>query len=247
MDGSNPTLLWGYGAYGISIDPEFNPVLLAWLEKGGVFAIAHPRGGGEYGDDWHKGGQKLTKPNTWRDFIACGEYLIDNHYTSTAKLGIEGGSAGGITIGRAITERPELFAAAIDEVPDSNMVRIENTPNGPPNIPEFGSTQTQWGFEDLYAMDAYEHVRDGVHYPAVLVTTGWNDPRVASSQPGKMAARLEAATGSGKPVLLRVEYSAGHGYGSTKAQNEELAADNWSFLLWQFGVAGFQPDDAAGK
>ncbi|MGA2341487.1 MAG: prolyl oligopeptidase family serine peptidase [Terracidiphilus sp.] len=247
MDGSNPTLLWGYGAYGISIDPEFNPVLLAWLEKGGVFAIAHPRGGGEYGDDWHKGGQKLTKPNTWRDFIACGEYLIDNHYTSTPMLGIEGGSAGGITIGRAITERPELFAAAIDEVPDSNMVRIENTPNGPPNIPEFGSTQTQWGFEDLYAMDAYEHVRDGVHYPAVLVTTGWNDPRVASSQPGKMAARLEAATGSGKPVLLRVEYSAGHGYGSTKAQNEELAADNWSFLLWQFGVAGFQPDDAAGK
>jgi prolyl oligopeptidase len=245
MDGTNPTLLWGYGAYGISIDPEFNPVLLAWLEKGGVFAIAHPRGGGEYGDDWHKGGQLLTKPNTWRDFIACGEYLIDNHYTSTPKLGIEGGSAGGITIGRSITERPDLFAAAIDEVPMSNSMRFENMPNGPPNIPEFGSVKTQWGFEDLYAMGAYEHVRDGVHYPAVLVTTGWNDPRVASWQPGKMAARLEAATGSGEPVLLRVEYSAGHGIGSTKAQNEELDADNWSFLLWQFGVAGFQPGDAA--
>jgi len=245
MDGTNPTLLWGYGAYGISIDPEFNPVLLAWLEKGGVFAIAHPRGGGEYGDDWHKGGQLLTKPNTWRDFIACGEYLIDNHYTSTPKLGIEGGSAGGITIGRSITERPDLFAAAIDEVPMSNSMRFENMPNGPPNIPEFGSVKTQWGFEDLYAMGAYEHVRDGVHYPAVLLTTGWNDPRVASWQPGKMAARLEAATGSGEPVLLRVEYSAGHGIGSTKAQNEELDADNWSFLLWQFGVAGFQPGDAA--
>ena len=245
LDGTNPTLLWGYGAYGISIDPEFNPVLLAWLEKGGVFAIAHPRGGGEYGDDWHRGGQKLTKPNTWRDFIACGQYLIDNHYTSTPKLGIEGGSAGGITIGRTITERPDLFAAAVDEVPMSNSMRFENTPNGPPNIPEFGTTQTQWGFEDLFAMGAYEHVHDGAHYPAVMLTTGWNDPRVVSWQPGKMAARLQAATGSGKPVLLRVEYSGGHGIGSTKVQNEELDADNWSFLLWQFGVAGFQPSVAA--
>jgi prolyl oligopeptidase len=241
LDGGNPTILWGYGAYGISIDPEFNPVLLAWLEKGGVFSIAHPRGGGEYGDDWHKWGQKLTKPNTWRDFIACGEYLIANHYTSTPELGIEGGSAGGITIGRSITERPDLFAAAIDEVPMSNSMRYENTPNGPPNIPEFGSVQTLWGFEDLYEMGAYEHVRDGVHYPAVMLTTGWNDPRVASWQPGKMAARLQAATGSGKPVLLRVDYAGGHGIGSTKAQNEELTADNWSFLLWQFGVDGFQP------
>lgn len=186
-------------------------------------------------------GEKLTKPNTWRDFIACSEYLIDNHYTSPAKLGIQGGSAGGILIGRSITERPDLFAAALDDVGVSDAMRFENTPNGPPNIPEFGSVQTQWGFEDLYAMDAYQHVRDGVDYPAVLLTTGWNDPRVASWQPGKMAARLQAATTSGKPVLLRVEYSAGHGMGSTKLQDEEEAADHWSFLLWQFGVAGFQP------
>jgi len=241
MDGSNPAILWGYGAYGISIDPGFDPTLLAWLEKGGVYAVAHPRGGGEYGEDWHKAGQKLTKPNTWRDFIACAEYLIDHHYTSAARLAGQGGSAGGITVGMAITERPDLFAAAIDQVGLSDALRFENTPNGPPNIPEFGSVRTQWGFEDLYTMSAYAHVRDDVHYPAVLLSTGWNDPRVASWQPGKMTARLQAATGSGKPVLLRVDYAAGHGIGSTKAQNDEERADRWSFVLWQFGVAGFQP------
>lgn len=241
MDGSNPTLIRGYGAYGITIDPEFDPILLAWLEKGGVYAWAHPRGGGVYGEDWHKWGEKLTKPNTWRDFIACAEYLIDHHYTSSAKLAGSGTSAGGVTIGRAFTERPDLFAAALDRVGMSNAVRSEETPNGPPNIPEFGTVKTQWGFEDLYAMDAYHHVRDGVKYPAILVTTGWNDPRVASWEPGKMAARLQAATSSGKPILLRVEYAGGHGMGSTKAQNEDQIADEWSFLLWQFGVEGFQP------
>jgi len=241
MDGSNPTLMRGYGAYGITIDPSFDPTLLAWLEKGGVYAWAHPRGGGVYGEDWHKWGQKLTKPNTWRDFIACAQYLIDSHYTSPEKLAGQGTSAGGITIGRALTERPDLFAAAIDRVGVSNAVRSEDTPNGPPNIPEFGTVKTQWGFEDLYAMDAYLHVRDGAHYPAILLTTGWNDPRVASWEPGKMTARLQAATGSRKPILLRVDYVAGHGMGSTKSQVEEEMADDWSFLLWQFGVAGFQP------
>lgn len=241
MDGSNPTLLRGYGAYGITLDPSFDPKLLAWLEKGGIYAVAHPRGGGVYGEDWHKWGQKLAKPNTWRDFIACAEYLIDNHDTSPAKLAGQGTSAGGITIGRAFTERPDLFAAALDRVGVSNALRSEDTPNGPPNIPEFGTVRDQWGFEDLYAMDAYHHVRDGVHYPAILLTTGWNDPRVASWEPGKMTARLQAATGSGKPILLRVDYAAGHGMGSTKTQIEDEEADEWSFLLWQFGVTGFQP------
>jgi len=240
MDGSNPTLLDGYGAYSITIDPFFDPRRIAWLERGGVLAEAHVRGGGEYGEDWHKWGQKLTKPNTWRDFIACAQYLVDHKYTSPARLAGEGTSAGGITIGRAFTERPELFAAALDRVGVSNAVRQEFSPNGPPNVPEFGSVDTQEGFEDLYAMDAYLHVRDGVRYPAVLVTTGWNDPRVASWEPGKMAARLQAATASGKPVLLRVEYAAGHGMGSTKSQLEEEMADSWSFLLWQFGVSGFE-------
>lgn len=247
MDGTNPTLLDGYGSYGISIDPEFDPMLLAWLEKGGAFAEAHPRGGGEYGEDWHKGGQKLTKPNTWRDFIACAQYLIDNHYTSASKLAGEGTSAGGITIGRAFTERPDLFAAALDRVGVSNAMRSEYSPNGPPNIPEFGTVENQYGFEDLLAMDAYQHVRDGVHYPAIMVTTGWNDPRVTSWEPGKMTARLQAATASGKPVLLRVEYAGGHGMGSTKTQHENQTADEWSFLLWQFGVPEFQPAGAASK
>jgi prolyl oligopeptidase len=241
MDGSNPAWITGYGAYGISLDPSFNPILLAWLEKGGVYAVAHPRGGGENGEDWHKWGMKLTKPNTWRDFIACAEYLIDQKFTSSAKLGGSGTSAGGITIGRTFTERPDLFAAVLDRVGVSNALRSEFSPNGPPNIPEFGSVKSQWGFEDLYTMDAYLHVRNGVRYPAVMLTTGFNDPRVASWEPAKMAARLQAATASGRPILLRVDYAAGHGIGSTRTQVEEELADEMSFMLWQFGVPGFQP------
>ncbi len=241
LDGSNPALMMGYGAYGISMDPYFDPKLLAWLERGAVYAIAHVRGGGEYGEEWHLAGKKLTKPNTWRDFIACGEYLVAQKYTSPAKLGIWSASAGGITIGRSITERPDLFAAAIDGVPVSDALRMEMEPNGPPNVPEFGSSSNLWGFEDLYAMSSYHHVRDAVKYPAVMVMTGFNDPRVASWQAGKMAARLEAATESGNPVLLRVDYDAGHGVGSTKTQRQVEMADEYSFLLWRFGVAGFLP------
>jgi prolyl oligopeptidase len=240
-DGSNPTLLQGYGSYGFTFDPSFDPKLLAWLERGGVAAVAHVRGGGEYGEDWHKAGMKLTKPNTWRDFIACGEYLIANGYTSSARLGGMGVSAGGITIGRALTERPDLFAAAIDAVGMSDALRIELSPNGPPNIPEFGSVKSRDGFKGLHAMSAYHHVKAGTRYPAVMLTTGMNDPRVASWEPAKMAARLQAATASGRPVLLRVEYKGGHGIGETKTQRQEEFADAWSFLLWQFGVPEFQP------
>ncbi len=241
LDGSNPTLLEGYGAYGISEDPYFDPRSLAWLERGGVFAVAHVRGGGEYGEDWHLAGKQLTKQNTWKDFIACAEYLIEQKYTSTPRLAIEGGSAGGITVGRSITERPDLFAVAIDAVPMSDVVRSEFTPNGPPNIPEFGTVKQADGFKALYAMSAYHHIKDHTPYPAVMITTGFNDPRVISWEPGKMAARLQAATSSGKPVLLRVDYDAGHGIGSTKTQREQEMADEMSFALWQFGVSGFQP------
>jgi len=241
LDGSNPTLLEGYGAFGITVDPSFDPKLLAWLERGGVYAVAHVRGGGEDGEDWHRAGMKLTKPNTWRDMIACAEYLIERKYTSPSRLAIEGGSAGGITVGRASTERPDLFAAVIDAVGVSNPLRFEFSPNGPPNIPELGSVQTQLGFEDLFAMDSYQHVRVGTAYPAVLLTTGFNDPRVDPWDPAKMRARLQAATSSRKPILLRVDYQAGHGFGSTKTQTQELLADEWSFLLWQFGVPAFQP------
>ncbi len=164
LDGSNPTLLEGYGAYGITLDPFFDPKYIAWFEKGGIFAVAHVRGGGEYGEDWHLAGKLLTKPNTWRDFIACAEYLINQKYTTTSHLSIQGGSAGGITIGRSITERPDLFAAAIDAVPMSDVVRAEFTPNGPPNIPEFGTVKEADGFKALYEMSGYHHVTDGTKY-----------------------------------------------------------------------------------
>jgi prolyl oligopeptidase len=241
LDGSNPALLRGYGAYGITEDPFFDPKYIAWFEHGGVIAVAHIRGGGEYGEDWHLAGKLLTKPNTWKDFIACAEYLINQKYTSTPHLAIIGGSAGGITIGRSITERPDLFGVAIDAVPMSDVVRAEFTPNGPPNIPEFGTVKEADGFKALYEMSPYHHIKDGTKYPAVMVTTGWNDPRVVSWEPGKMAARLQAATASGKPVLLRVDYDAGHGIGSTKTQREEELADEWSFAFWQFGMPEFQP------
>src|ERR1700678_2032609 len=241
LDGSNPTILDGYGAYGITTDPYFDPVFLAWYERGGILAFAHVRGGGEYGEEWHLAGKKLTKPNTWKDAIACAQYLIDQKYTSPAKLAIRGGSAGGVLVGRSITERPDLFAAAFDQVPMSDVVREEFSPNGPPNIPEFGTVKEPDGFKALYEMSPYAHIKDGTAYPAVMVTTGWNDPRVASWEPGKMAARLQAATSSGQAVLLRVDYDAGHGIGSTKTQRDETFGDMFSFGLWQFGVEGFQP------
>jgi prolyl oligopeptidase len=241
LDGTNPTLLFGYGAYGITITPGFDPASLAWFQRGGIIAIAHVRGGGWYGEDWHKAGMKLTKLNTVFDFIACGQYLVDQHYTSPAHLAGEGGSAGGITIGGAMTWRPDLFVAAIDSHGDTDSLRMEFTPNGPPNIGEFGSVTTEAGFHGLYAMSAYVHVRDGVKYPAVLLETGANDPRVAPWAVTKMAARLQAASSSGRPVLLAVSYDSGHGIGDTKAQQNSDFADELAFILWQSGAAGFQP------
>jgi prolyl oligopeptidase len=240
LDGSNPVLLNGYGAYGTSIDPYFEPVDLAWLERGGVLAFAHVRGGGEYGDDWHKGGQKLTKPNTWHDFIACAEYLVEKKYTSPARLAGEGASAGGILIGRAITERPDLFGAALIEVGFSDALRGEREQDGPGDIPEWGTVKDPEGFKGLYEMSAYAHVKDGTRYPAVMLIAGSNDPRVAPWESAKMTARLQASTTSGKPVLLRLDYEAGHGVGSTKTQVERELADEWSFLFWQFGVEPFR-------
>jgi prolyl oligopeptidase len=233
-------LLNGYGAYGTSLDAYYDPVNLAWLERGGVLAFAHVRGGGEFGDDWHKAGQKLTKPNTWHDFVACAEYLIEKKYTSPAHLAGEGESAGGILIGRSITERPDLFAAALIEVGFTDALRGELEQDGPGEIPEWGTVKNPEGFRGLYEMSAYAHVKNGVRYPAVMLTTGRNDPRVAPWESDKMTARLQAATTSGKPILLRVDYEAGHGIGSTKTQQEQEMADEWSFLFWQFGDPLFQ-------
>jgi prolyl oligopeptidase len=237
QDGSNPVALEAYGAYGISIDPYFSRSMLAWLDRGGIYCIAHVRGGGELGQDWYKAGYKLTKPNTWRDVIACSQYLIDQKYTSSSHLGIFGGSAGGITMSRSVTERPDLFAAVCIQVGCCNALRMENSANGPNNIPEFGSTQTQEGFEDCYAMDGTQHVRAGVAYPAVMLTTGMNDPRVDSWEPGKMAAHLQTATSSNKPIILRVDFKAGHGSGSSKQQNSDERADMFAFFLAAFDNA----------
>ncbi|HYR77525.1 MAG TPA: prolyl oligopeptidase family serine peptidase [Pyrinomonadaceae bacterium] len=233
-DGTNPTLLNGYGAYGIvNTEPFFASNFLPWLERGGVIALAGVRGGGEYGEDWHLAGKQKTKPNTWKDFIACAEYLINEKYTSAGHLAGQGGSAGGILIGNSIVDRPDLFGAAIDQVGDNNALRFEITSNGVPNIPEFGSVKTEEGFKALLAMDAYTKVKDGVKYPAVLLTTGINDPRVEPWMSAKMAARLQAATTSNRPVLLRIDYDAGHGFGSTKRQRNEQAADIYAFLFQQ--------------
>jgi prolyl oligopeptidase len=241
LDGSNPTLLQAYGAYGIVDTPYYLPRQLAWYELGGVIATCHVRGGGIYGEQWHLAGKQLTKPNTWKDTIACGEYLVKHGYTSSARMALNGGSAGGITVGRAITERPDLFAVAIPEVGVLNALRAETSANGVPNIPEFGTVTDRQQFNGLLEMDAFHHVEDGVKYPAVLLATGINDPRVPAWQSMKMAARLQAASASGKPVLLRVQYDGGHGIGSTRSQRQELAADRWSFALWQFGDPRFQP------
>ena len=241
LDGSNPTWLTGYGAYGITYDPFFDQSMYAWYEKGGIAAYAHVRGGGEKGEAWYRAGFQKTKPNTWKDFIACAEYLIEKGYTSPSKLAGEGTSAGGILIGRAITERPELFAVAFPRVGCVNAVRMETTPNGVPNIPEFGSVQTEDGFKALYEMDALQHVKDGVKYPSVMVTHGANDPRVEPWQSAKFAARLQAASSSGKPVIFRVDYEAGHGVGSTKTQRLQERADAYAFMMWQFGMKDYQP------
>ncbi|MFZ0365063.1 MAG: prolyl oligopeptidase family serine peptidase, partial [Candidatus Cybelea sp.] len=240
LDGTHPTYLTGYGAYGITLAPSFSSTRVAWLERGGVYAVCHVRGGGWYGEAWHRAGMIVTKPHTWQDFIACGRWLIAHKYTSSAHLAGEGTSAGGITIGRSITQEPHLFAAALDVVGASNAFRMEFSPNGPPNIPEFGTVTNEVGFKALYAMDAYEHVVPGTAYPAVMLITGYNDPRVSSWELAKFTARLQKATTSGRPILLRVDYDAGHGFlAASRKQSEELLTDEYSFLLWQCGDPAF--------
>lgn len=241
LDGSSPAILYGYGAYGNPDDPFFVPRLRAWFDQGGLWAVVHVRGGGAFGREWHDAGRKATKPNTWKDAIACAEWLVAQGYTSRMRLGIFGGSAGGILVGRAITERPDLFAAAIPSVGVFDTLRAETTPNGVPNIPEFGTVKKEDEFRALLAMSSYDAVRAGTAYPAVLLPHGVNDPRVDVWESLKMAARLQATTISGKPVLLRLDFDAGHGIGSTKEQRQNEWVDMFAFLLWQFGVEGFQP------
>ncbi len=237
---ARPLLLDAYGAYGISNLPAFNPIFLTFVDAGGSIAECNVRGGGELGDAWRLGGKDANKPNTWRDAIACAEALIAAGYTTKDQLAISGTSAGGIMVGRAVTERPDLFVAAVSRVADSNTLRSETMVSGPANIPEFGTVKDPQGFRNLYEMDAYQHVKDGVKYPAWLLTTGLTDPRVAPWEAAKMAARLEAAGGP-NPVLLRIEEQAGHGLGSTRSTRDGEWADGVAFVLWRAGVAAWQP------
>src|SRR5262249_10921275 len=229
QDGTNPTLLVAYGAYGLTIEPAFLPTMRVWYDRGGIYAVAHVRGGGEYGETWHKAGQKLNKQNSIDDYIACAEYLIAHGYTRPQKLAGQGTSAGGIVIGGALVQRPELWAAMIIRVGVTNTLRNEFTESGAVNVAEHGSVTDEEGFRALLRADAYVQVKDGMAYPAVLLTTGLNDPRVVLWQATKMTARLQAASSSGKPVLLRVEEHGGHGFGSTRGQGDAETADRLAF------------------
>lgn len=241
LDGARPTILTGYGAYGFSSEPHFNPMHLAWLERGGVMAVAHVRGGGEYGEEWHRAGHILTKSNTVLDFVACAEALVRQRYTQPGKLAGHGVSAGGIAVGGAITERPELFAAAHHAVGMADLLRSENEPAGLANVAEFGTVKNKYQFLAMLPVSPYHRVVDRTPYPAVILTTGINDPRVPAWQPAKLAARLQAASSSAKPVLLRVDMDAGHGMGGTRNQRIEETADVWSFLLAAMQEPGFVP------
>jgi len=241
LDGNNPTLLEGYGAYGFSETARFSPSSMVWIEHGGVLAYANVRGSGVYGNDWYKAGFKATKSNTWKDGVACAQYLIKQGYASPKTLAVMGGSAGGIFVGRTITTAPELFAAAIFSVGMMDTIRSEESANGITNISEFGSVRNESEFRSLLEMSTYHNIKDGSAYPAVLLVHGLNDPRVDVWESGKAAARLQAASSSGKPVLLRLDLQAGHGMGSTATQRDAMSADIYSFLLWQMGRTPIRP------
>jgi prolyl oligopeptidase len=242
LDGSNPCILEGYGAYSISYTPYFDPKFSV-AAHGVVVAFVHVRGGGEKGEAWYRAGYKTTKPNTWKDFISAAEYLIAKGYTSAQHLSGRGTSAGGILISRAITERPDLFAAAVVNVGVANAMRAEFSPNGPVNTPEFGTVKDPVEAQALYEMDGLQHVQPGVHYPGVLGVAGWNDPRVAVWEPGKFVAAVQQASTSGRPALLLVNYDNGH-FTEEKSVTFRNFANQYAFALWQTGHQGFQPRKA---
>ncbi len=232
-DGSNPAFVSAYGSYGdTAYQPSFAGRMLALIEAGFVVGYAHVRGGGEFGRAWHRAGQLDQKPNSWRDLIAVCEDMCQNAFTAPARLAIGGRSAGGVVVGRAMTERPELFTAVVCEVGWFNPLRYVAEQNSFGEEPEWGSLGDEAGYQALKSIDSYQSVQDGRAYPAVLLTTGITDPRVAPFHAAKMTARLQAASSSGKPVLLRVDFDAGHGIGSTRSQRDRAAADIFAFLIW---------------
>jgi prolyl oligopeptidase len=233
LDGQNRVLFFGYGAYGFSATPFFFEPFLTWVRAGGILAVPHVRGGGEKGAAWHEAGLKQTKANSWKDLIACVEYCINEGYSSNKKTAVWALSAGGIMLGRAITERPELFAAAIPEVATLNPSRAEYGPNGANGTKEFGSIFNKEECGALLEMDAYLHVKKGVNYPATLVMTGANDPRVPVWQSTKFAAALMQAQKADQPILLNINYDAGHAQDQSRATEMRRIADILSFA-WEW-------------
>ena len=240
LDGANPTLLTGYGGFGISQAPGFGVQRRVWLDQGGIYAIANLRGGGEYGEDWHKGGNLTNKQNVFDDFAACARYLIDHKYTNPDKLAIEGRSNGGLLMGAALTQHPELFRAVVAHVGLYDMLRFEQHPNGVFNVTEYGSIKDYEQFKAIHAYSPYQNVKDGTAYPAVFVLTGANDGRVDPAHSRKMAARLQAATSSKRPVLLQIQFDSGHGIGDNLTDAINRAADVHAFLFEQLGMK-YQP------
>jgi prolyl oligopeptidase len=236
LDGKNPTLLYAYGGYGINVAPTFAVRRRLWLEHGGVWVVANIRGGAELGDNWHEQGRLTKKQNVFDDFIACAEFLVKSRYTNSDKLVIEGRSNGGLLMGAALTQRPDLFRAVVSYVGIYDMLRVETFPNGVFNITEFGSTKEKDQFQALYGYSPYHRVKDGTDYPAVLFLTGENDGRVDPMNSRKMTARLQAATHSSRPILLRTSSNSGHGIGAALNERVEQDADQFSFLFDQLAM-----------
>lgn len=236
LDGSNPTLLYGYGGYGISMSPTFDFTRRLWFDRGGVYVVANIRGGGEYGEEWHKAGNLTNKQNVFDDFAAAAKYLSDKKYTNPDKLALMGGSNGGLLMGALITQHPELMRAVVSAVGIYDMLRVELAPNGAFNVTEFGTVKDPEQFKALYAYSPYHHVTDGTKYPAVLMMTGANDGRVAPYHSRKMTARLQAANKSDHPIMLRTSISAGHGIGTALSERINQQADYYSFLFAQLGA-----------
>ncbi|MBI3653998.1 MAG: S9 family peptidase [Acidobacteria bacterium] len=237
LDGSNPTWLTGYGGFNVSLTPGFSSQAAYWAELGGVYAIANLRGGGEFGETWHKAGMLANKQNVFDDFIAAAEWLIANKYTNSSKLAISGGSNGGLLVGAALTQRPELYKAVICAVPLLDMIRYQNFLVARFWVPEYGSAEDAEQFKYLLKYSPYQNVKKGVKYPAVLFTTGDSDTRVAPLHARKMTALMQAATASGLPVLLHYDTKAGHSGGLPVSKQIEDTADNLTFLAWQLGVS----------
>jgi prolyl oligopeptidase len=240
-EGNNPTLVIGYGGYGLSLQPRFNTTNIVPLEQAMIIVVANLRGGGEYGAEWHEQGRLTRKQNVFDDFAAVLEHLIERGYTSSERLGIIGGSNGGLLMGATLVQRPELFRAVVSMVGIYDSLRTELSPNGEFNITEFGTVKDPDQFKALYAYSPYHNVKQGTAYPATLFTVGANDPRVAPWHSRKMTARLQAATSSRAPILLRVTESTGHGSGTPLAEQIAGAADMYAFLFAHLGVTYQRP------